>query len=315
MRLDFNVLWVEDQPSAVESQKVALSEKLEVQGFHLFTRMCKSYEEVQGVISDQVFKDEVDLILVDWDLGKAGHGQEVISKIREHIQYKEVVFYSANSSIEDLRKMAFEQHLEGIYCSSREDLVIEVEGVFDSLIKKVLDLDHTRGIVMGATSDVDHIVNECLLLMNASLDEAKQGQLLAKALEYVSSKQTQLDEKTEELKSAKALKVFLDAHLVFTAYDRLKILSGLLKFDEFSAQKKYKDDVEEYKEKVVKFRNELGHIKLVPEGRSTTIITRDGKEVSVDQMREVRRLILRHRKQFRSLLSDLTGPGESAGIS
>ena len=45
--------------------------------------------------------------------------------------------------------MASEAGIEGIYCAERENLPDEVIGVFESLIKKVLDLDHTRGIVMG----------------------------------------------------------------------------------------------------------------------------------------------------------------------
>ena len=58
-------------------------------------------------------------------------------------------------------------------------------GVFDFLVKKVLDLDHTRGIVMGATSDIDFIVNECLVMIE-KIDVAGKDAMLKEASSYIS---------------------------------------------------------------------------------------------------------------------------------
>ena len=44
------------------------------------------------MIADDVFNDQVDLILVDWDLGQAAKGETVISEIRDPIRYKGVYF-------------------------------------------------------------------------------------------------------------------------------------------------------------------------------------------------------------------------------
>jgi hypothetical protein len=127
----------------------------------------------------------VDLVLVDWDLGSNLHGEDAIEAIRDQVRYKDVVFYSAQRAPDELRRAAFEKELEGVYCASREQLVEEVMGVFESLVKKVLDLDHTRGIVMGATSEIDQMVSECLSTIYAMADEPAKKELLVQAQEFI----------------------------------------------------------------------------------------------------------------------------------
>ena len=83
---------------------------------------------------------------------RRGRTRRAQSRDRQTDRRGLLLAYSANNDAKELRKLAFEANLEGVYCASRVELVDEVLGVFDSLVKKVLDLDHTRGIVMGATS-------------------------------------------------------------------------------------------------------------------------------------------------------------------
>jgi hypothetical protein len=75
MRLDFNVLWVEDQPAHVDAQIERISQLMQQEGFHFKPTLCRSIDEVQRAISTDVFTDEVDLVLVDWDLGSNLHGE------------------------------------------------------------------------------------------------------------------------------------------------------------------------------------------------------------------------------------------------
>ena len=96
MRLDFNVLWVDDQPDRIASQITAIKKQMKEEGFHFSPTLCKSVEDVRKEISDDVFTDEIDLILVDWDLGNDVKGQDVIVEIRTEIQYKDVVLFCAN---------------------------------------------------------------------------------------------------------------------------------------------------------------------------------------------------------------------------
>jgi CheY-like chemotaxis protein len=297
VRLDFNVLWVEDQPDRVAAQIRGIAKKMEDEGFEFKETMCQSIEAVKRAIASDVFNDEVDLILVDWDLGEGAEGQHAIAEVREAIQYKDVVFYSAQTT----------PSLEGIYCVAREELVDEVVGVFESLVKKVLDLDHARGIVMGATSDIDYMVNECLLTMHGQLNDDGKKAMLQDAVMRTDARLKDLAKRATKLRDTSDITDFFAEHMLFTAYDRLRILSHALDSDAFKAHGAAKPSVGAYMEKVVPERNILGHQVLVPAGKPQAVADHKGKLVSLEEVRTLRRLILTLRHEFRRLLTALRG--------
>ena len=304
MRIDFNVLWVDDQPDAINSQISAIERHMEGEGFHFNPALCKSPDELAGKVADQVFNDDVDLVLVDWDLGAQTEGQDVIEVIREKVPYKDVVFYSAQTPVSSLRKLVFEKGIEGVYCASREELVDEVLGVFESLVKKVLDLDHARGIVMGATSDIESMANDCLTAMHQLLDDSGKQKLLDDSLRRITERSDELNQKLTQLKTAPSMTALFDAHDIFTANDKLRILTRLLK-KQFKQHGATRPSIIKYIEKVVPGRNKLGHVVLVPEGKPTAIMTGEGKQISIAEVRELRKLILEIRGDFRALVADL----------
>jgi hypothetical protein len=305
VRLDFNVLWVDDQPDRVAAQIKRIALRMGEEGFEFKPRQCTTIEEMEKAISEDVFTDEVDLILVDWDLGKDVHGEDAIERIRQIVQYKDVVFYSGQATVIELRQKAFDKKLEGIYCASRDDLVEEVVGVFDSLIKKVLDLDHTRGIVMGATSDIDHMVNRCLALAHDRLDEAGKAEFIREALSRVAKKVEKLAKAGNKLQAKPSIEALSKAHMLFTSDDRLKLLASILGMPAFAAHSASVTTVTSYCDGVVQGRNTLGHMVLVPHGRPTRVTDDTGKEVDINEMRELRKLILGLRTDFRILLDAL----------
>ncbi len=302
MRLDFNVLWVDDQPDRVAAQIKRIALRMADEGFEFKPRQCITIEEMEQAISDDVFTDEVDLILVDWDLGKDVHGEDAIERIRQIVQYKDVVFYSGQATVIELRQKAFDKKLEGIYCASRDDLVEEVVGVFDSLIKKVLDLDHTRGIVMGATSDIDHMVNTCLTLAHDKLDGEGKAKFIKEALTRVAEQVQSLTKLGEKLRSAPSVEALFKAHILFTSDHRLRMLASILAMDEFATHSTGVATVKSYRDGVVSNRNTLGHAVLVPQGKPSSVVDDAGKVVDIAQMRELRKLILSLRADFRALL-------------
>jgi hypothetical protein len=312
VRLDFNVLWVDDQPNLIESQIKGIARQMRQEGFHFNPSLCKSINDVRERIADSVFADEIDLILVDWDLGDGVHGEDAIATIRETVRYKDVVFYSALNPADKLRTLASDKGIEGVYCSDRAELVDEVVGVFDSLVKKVLDLDHTRGIVMGATSDIDHMVNECLVAVHGKLDGEGQQAMIGEALARIDEKFKQLGKRVEKLRKAATITDMLEAHLIFTANDRLRMLGQALERDMFRAHGGAQVTIGTYIEKVVPGRNDLGHVVLIAKGKPKAVATREGKHVGLEEMRELRRLILILREEFRDLLEALRGQGETA---
>ena len=273
------------------------------EGFNFSPTQCRSIDEVEALIAGDVFQDEVDLILVDWDLGGGVHGQDVIERIRQVAQYKDIVFYSARTRSAELRQLAFDKELEGIYCASREELVDEVFGVFESLVKKVLDLDHTRGIVMGATSDIDHMIHSCLIHIETKLDDVGKKALIDLAIERVQERVKDIAKKGEKLGAATSVATILEAHMIFGANDRLRMLRRLLEADAAHAQSVA--TIKSYMDNVVPDRNMLGHMVLAPEGRPQAVVNIEGKQINLDDMRMLRKTILGLREDFRALVDAL----------
>jgi hypothetical protein len=162
-----------------------------------------------------------------------------------------------------------------------------------------------RGIVMGATSDIDQMVNECLTLMHVKLDSAEKEKMFSSALGYVQQRIDSFLKTAEQLKQATTLEELFTGHMILTANDRLRILSGALKTKTFEAHKAYRESVVKYQQDTVPKRNELGHMVLVPEGKPSGVVAEGGKTVTIDEMRELRKLILGLRMDFKSLLSAL----------
>lgn len=305
MRLDFNVLWVDDQPGQLEEQMQAISASMREHGFEFMPTFVTSLVDVQARIGNSVFVDEVDLILVDWNLGKQLQGQTVIEEIRKEIPYKDIIFYSSYTDVQQLRGHAHEVGAEGVYCASKISIVNEVMAIFETLVKKVLDLDHTRGIVMGATSDIDQMVLECLASIGVNSGAEDQKKLLDKAKKIISKRIKDLSKKAQQLDSATEISVLLGADALLVANDRLRVLSAALASKEYDGHDTLRSGLSGYIQNVVPMRNELGHLVLVPAGRPVALTTLDGKEIGLEQMRALRCSLLDLRADFRKLRDSL----------
>lgn len=307
MRLDFNVLWVDDQPDQIAPQIKAIAAGMLEEGFEFNPILQRTLDATKQYLAGDVFTDEIDLVLVDWQLGAGHEGQEAISAIRDTIQYKDVVFYSGNNDTDVLRKLAFDAGLEGVYCATRPILTDEVLGVFDSLVKKVLDLDHTRGIVMGATSDIDQMVIESVEAVHGKLGASDQNTMVVEALGIIEKRMKEHAEALAKLQSDPSMGSLFGEHILFTANDRLRLLSRALELEQFKAHHGTRTSVVQYIGEVVPIRNRLGHKVLTPEGKAIGIAIGAGEEMNIDQMRDLRKLILNLRGEFRALRDGLRG--------
>lgn len=306
MRLDFNVLWVDDQPALLKPQISGISLRMREQGFELKPKVVSSRADAVALIADDIFRDEIDLILVDWDLGGEEKGQDVIYEIRSEVQYKDVIFYSSLTSVTELREAAYKVGAEGVYCASKTNIVDEVMGVFEALVKKVLDLDHTRGIVMGATSDIDRMVHECLGAIHGAGGGGERKYLLSRAKKIIGERIAALTARAKELENAESVEELLKAHALFGASDRLRVLKGILEAKEYDSQIELRQSLGSYIEKVLPLRNELGHLVLTPEGATGLLAEAVGRSVGLEEMRLLRVSLLKLREEMREFATGLS---------
>jgi len=296
MRLDFNVLWVEDQIDAVHAQQEKLKLLIKKEGFRLQVKFASSVEEASGYLSDDIYGDHIDLILMDYNLGTGSNGGEGLVQVRRLMPYKEIIFYSAEAN--NLREILRTANVEGVYLSTREELPDKADGVFEALIKKVLDIDHSRGIVMGTTSDIDHFVNECLIAVCDSNEDNKTSALaIVKDRMKVIRKRS--DENIAEVEALTQISDILDKHFVYTSIDRLNLLRKI-----FKANSTYPDKCQAMKTYASTYskRNDLAHVRVKIEGFSRKLFDRNGQELTSDEMRRLRLELLEYQELFEELV-------------
>lgn len=300
MRLDFNVLWIEDQPGNIDGFKDNLRIKILKEGFKLQVIQELSFEDAEKHLSDDVFVDNIDLVLVDYDLGNKMKGDDAIRKIRNKIPYKDIIFYSAKSST-DLRKMMHEKGIEGVFCASREELADKLSGVFDALVKKVLDIDHSRGIVMGVTSDIDQMINDCLLKLEAELGNDIKDILQKYVTENIGKRMKSLTDVQNKISDGMTMAEILKSRDAIPAADRLKILKKVLSLHYPSSHADIKRSISKYLTDIPQKRNILAHSRLVVKNNIRRLKSSGDVEITSSYVRDLRIELIGHRENFEEL--------------
>lgn len=290
MRLDFNILWVEDQPDAVKSQFDRIDFLLRKEGFRAQVEFANSVERAKEFLSSDVFGDHIDLILMDYDLGPGKKGDEGLVEARSSFSYKDIVFYSANAP--DLLTMVANRRIQGVFCSTREDLPDTVTGVFEALVKKVLDIDHSRGIVLGTTSDIDQFVNDALLAMMEGDTGAKTEQALGIVAKRLADIRARFEEDFAMVSAIKTVQELCEAHHIYTSIDRLNLLRKML--EKNGVYLDFAESLKGYANEAVPRRNVLAHVNVKKEGFSRKLYNRKGEELTSEIMKGLRLTLLNH---------------------
>lgn len=293
MRLDFNVLWVDDQQAYIQNQRERIELLISKEGFRLQVQFASTVDEATKCLSNDIYGDHIDLILMDYDLGAGGKGDDGLERVRQVFPFKDIVFYSSQAP--DLADMVAAKKVQGVFCSTRDDLPDTVDGVFEALVKKVLDIDHSRGIVMGATSDIDQYVNECLVGIFDSSNDEQRGKTIKVLDRHLKEKRKCFEKEEAAIKAIAHVSELFDHHAVYTSNDRLRLLRNALGFHDG-----YQDQIEAVKEclDTVPKRNILAHVRVVTDGFSRKLFDKDGNELTSDDMKDLRSKLLKHQDFF-----------------
>ena len=163
MKLEYKILWFEDQPHNVKGPSEGIKDRLYRAGFKLSIKWVKNIGDVDSLIGQLRKENNFDLILMDWNLGASmPNGASLAKRVRNNV-HTEIVFYSS-ATPKELRAAIYEEEIDGVYCTRRDNLTSETMSVINTTIKKVLDLNHMRGIVMAVVSDFDNLIDDCLHL-------------------------------------------------------------------------------------------------------------------------------------------------------
>ena len=161
MKLSFRLLVVDDQPDAVGNAIGNLKDHLDEKGFDLDKIKPR---ELSGPIWEDFLNFQgrpYDLVMVDYNLSQSEMGDVAAKRLRDALPYTDIIFYSAEPRIRLLRLLA-RQEVEGVFVAHRQELGDRLVGLADTIIGKVVDITHMRGLAMAEVADMDVVMEQAL---------------------------------------------------------------------------------------------------------------------------------------------------------
>lgn len=155
MKLEYRILWFEDDKESVQDVVEALGGLLRQQGFELACVWgeCNA-ATMTGTVERLQHYNPYDLMVFDYDLGSGLTGEELAQTLRSKI-WTEILYYSANRTFEELSHGMSDRRVEGVFCAVRQNLEERLWNIVESQIKRICDLNNMRGIVLDSMSSVD----------------------------------------------------------------------------------------------------------------------------------------------------------------
>ncbi len=100
----------------MQTQRERIELLVKKEGFRLQALFASSVDEANQYLSDDIYGDHIDLILMDYDLGAGGRGDDGLVEVRNIFSYKDIIFYS--SQAQDLFELVTKKGIQGVYCIS-----------------------------------------------------------------------------------------------------------------------------------------------------------------------------------------------------
>lgn len=314
MQLEYNIIWFDDQPEPISPFVDRVRGIISRLGFEAKIDL-RIVTADSGDPLSALPAQGLDLVLMDWKLGGGHDGAVLARRLRQTFRDTDVVFYSSEHA-KKLRELIFNQDIDGVFCVNREHLTDRVNGIIQGQLRRMLDLNHMRGLVMAATSDLDMAMVDCLEVVQQVLHPGDGGAAFAAAIaarvsEGLSKKAAEIDVLGKKGKLAKLLR-----EPSFGAFLRWEVLKEeVAKLADRVSERQFIEHLEKYHTEVIGPRNDFAHRKAeVRDGK----LLLEGRDQPLDQdsMKALRLRILDHSDNLRGLLVTLrelaTDVGEAA---
>ena len=306
MRLNFCVLWIENDEEWAESIREEIEEA--ILGFGLLPEL-----KIEPKGDDSLNYKGYDLILMDLALADGKSGDEVISRIRSLEIFTDVIFYTA-SGIAAVKDKARSMDLEGVYFADRSQalFISKTREIINASVRRLQDLVNLRGVVMAEVSELDSLME--LIVANyfqnkgtleefhkhVSSDREKSIKKLLVEVDcekkcYISWKDRTIDDILMQLDSsqkARAVKIVVES-----------IAKATGRFSQYLKTNFY----EEYNKAIISVRNNLAHcVEAKNDDGSIVLKTSKADVIYGDaEIVEVRKHIQFYHNLFDSILKSI----------
>jgi hypothetical protein len=296
MKLDYNILWVDDRIKDRPFQKILDETKdfLFNQYFNCNIIETEDFNEFKKVFSN---KNEFDIIITDYSLNDGTFGSQVIDFIRDNEHnFTEIFFYSANNNVKDIKlfsnnRITFFQLTEGDY----KELESEIIEVINQTIKKFQSIVAMRGMIMNEVSSLDA---QMLEIVESYINKTEHQNVIDRVLNELISFHKEKLEKSEKYKQNNNFSKVISEPILFSSSQRASAI------EEITNSIGEQNFINEFRTKIIKVRNEFAHAVFVKDpdtGREYFIDKKGGIDFNEDKCREIRKNINIHKKNLDNL--------------
>lgn len=304
MKLNYNILWLDNdledyiKNGDVDSIKAFLIDM----GFE--PNIVPVFDEAD---IDKYLEDDFDLIISDFNLNKET-GDVIIYRIRDEKKLDtEILFYSAKTNfIQDAavkERLAFMERIN--IQIGRDSLLDKIEKVIELTVKKLFELNATRGLITAATSELDveieslsiailrNHLNKSEVELNSIVDFYVNDFLVKSPDKFIERyNKIGFDSSFKFIEANRKWGIFRDALKEFNKTNPADAIKSFLEFN-----KAYFDDV-------IKVRNKFAHAKAEKNGDKVVLIGQiEGEDFEFDTAKciEIRKKLIDHKREIENL--------------
>ena len=297
MKINYNILWVEDNKSWYDTTFNLFKDTLEDEGFELISDRRINFQQIKDLIDTDGLQ-KYDMLLIDFTLNDSPSGDEVIKLIRNNDIYTDVLFYS--SAVENIKDSISKHGLEGVYTADRKDIETKFNAVFSTTIKKIQEVNTIRGLIMGETSELDIEIESLVMILvekQKKTDDDLKNIIKEKEFDKLENRLNSFWERYE---------CFQYSLPTLDAVKKWEILRDLLK--PFKAQTEICNFLKinkTYQDEVIEVRNIFAHVKAEEEKGKIILKGKNNVEFDETKCREIRKNIIKHKTNLEKLKSKI----------
>ncbi|WP_291284868.1 hypothetical protein [Flavobacterium sp.] len=308
MKLDYNILWVDDRIKERPFQKIIEQTKsfLLDQYFKCNINEAEDFNQFKDFFSS---KTEFDIIITDYSLNEGTFGSQVIDFIRDsQHNFTEIFFYSANSDLKDIRlfssnRITFFQLTGGDY----KELETEILAVINQTVKKFQHIVTMRGMIIQETSSLDVTMSDLATKVLKSdltnfISQNPQIEFKKIVEGFFKNIQQNASEKHTKAFSNKLTDILKD-DIIFNTGEKINTI-GLF-IDEL-IEKGFKLDkfTDDYKVSINKVRNNFAHAVLeIDPNTGRQFFKKGDYTFNEENCKDIRKNILKHKTNIENLQS------------
>lgn len=291
MTLGYSIVWFDDSKDYISSLEPQIKGYLKDLGYALDLTARSDDSDLT-----EVMKKNVDLIMVDDNLGRGEKGLSLVKAIRDSELYTEVILYSQHD--EFLSKMR--QQLQGIFYAKRDNLPEETRKAINrTIIKKNRDINNIRGLFIAETIYIARQMEEIISkILKLSGDEREFFDYSIVGEEFFTDKAKYLIIRD----FLKQRTVSLDQEIGNSQADKKDSLIQLK-----SKWVEVANIFKTFGRAVIELRNDLAHAKGTQEKINTLKIKNkekrcfEGKEFGDEECKRIRQSFIKHSQNLKKL--------------